>query len=187
MINAALGGRRGNTASVLELARRHLRRRARVVMLTLTEGLDFAQCRDELASAAGYVFATGTHWDSWSSLLQRFLEQATETEATRLWIGKPAACLITEHSVGGKGVLSRLQGVLTTFGCEVPPMSGLVLSRAAWIAGQHAPEAAEDFWSTADLRVVCHNLIEAAQGTRRWRSWPVDRQHVHDRWLPPPS
>lgn len=187
ILNAALGGARGNTAAPLELARRHLRRRADVTGLTLSPNFDYAALRPALAEAHGLLIGTGTHWDSWSSLLQQFLEATTPDEGTSLWFGKPVACVVTEHSVGGKGVLSRLQGVLLTLGAEVPPMSGLVLSRAALTAAQHDDAAARDWWSPDDLKVICHNLVEAATGTRRWRRWPVDRDDVHARWFPPPA
>jgi hypothetical protein len=73
-------------------------------------------------------------------------------------------------------------------------MSGLVLSRAALLATAHAPDptTTNDFWCEADLRVVCHNLAEAARVTQpgatpahpRWRTWPVDRRDFAARWLP---
>ncbi len=187
LINAAIGGLRGNTATALVHAQRRLRRRAEVSTVTLAPDVSFQQVQPTLAAADGFLFGTGTHWDSWSSVLQRFLEDATPSEGTRLWLGKPAACVVTDHSAGGKGVLSRLQGVLVTFGCEIPPMSGLVLSRATLLAAAHDRAASRDFWTPDDLRVVCHNLIEAASGTRRWRAWPVDRTDVHHRWFVPPG
>jgi chromate reductase len=160
----------------------------------------FAEVHAELAWADAFVFGTGTHWDSWSSVLQRFLEDATEAEGTALWLGKPAACVVTEHSVGGKGVLSRLQGVLVTLGCSLPPMSGLVLSKVAEIAagsekgggardkfqedgGRQAAAGTEDFWCAEDLKIVAHNLVEAANGTRCWKAWPVDRTDFSARWM----
>jgi NAD(P)H-dependent FMN reductase len=151
------------------------------------------QLRAALQRAHGLLLGTGTHWDSWSSVLQKFLEDATATEATKLWLGKPAAVVVSEHSTGGKGVLSRLQGVLVTLGCSIPPLSGLVLSRAALLAARHAPDATavHDFWCEDDLRVVCHNLAEAARITLpaaqpaqpRWRKWPVDRRDFAARWI----
>ena len=143
----------------------------------------FTDVRSELAWAEGFVFGTGTHWDSWSSVLQKFLEDATEAEGTKLWLGKPAACVVTEHSVGGKGVLSRLQGVLVTLGCLIPPMSGVVLSKVAQIAVRHEPEAARDFWGAEDLKIVAHNLVEAVNGTRKWKAWAVDREEFSARWM----
>lgn len=219
LLNASLAGDAGNTAVLLARARRLLSRRATVEAVTLASfpaasvsdsplsALNSQpppapvsqlstlnpQLRTALARANGLLIGTGTHWDSWSSVLQKFLEAATATEATPLWLGKPAAVVVSEHSTGGKGVLSRLQGVLVTLGCSIPPMSGLVLSRAALLATQHAsdPATTRDFWCEDDLRVVCHNLAEAARTSLpaarpalpRWRKWPVDRRDFTARWL----
>lgn len=214
LLNASLAGDAGNTAVLLARARRLLARRATVETLILSSlpasGSQLSafrsqptpfpvpqlstlnpQLRTALARANGLLIGTGTHWDSWSSVLQKFLEDATATEATKLWLGKPAAVFVSEHSTGGKGVLSRLQGVLVTFGCSIPPMSGLVLSRAAVIAARHDADAAHDFWCEDDLLVACHNLAEAARtslpGAKpalpRWRNWPVDREGFAARWL----
>lgn len=185
LINASLAGESGNTSMLLARARRLIARRARLTAVTLAgnEAPDFAALRPQIAEADGLLIGTGTHWDSWSSVLQKFLEDATPAEGTALWLGKPVAVIVSEHSTGGKGVLSRLQGVLVTLGCTLPPMSGLVLSRAALIATRHDAEACRDFWCIEDLRIVCHNLIEAAAGTRHWKTWPVDRETFSDRWV----
>lgn len=188
LINASFAGNKGNTAVLMARARRLLTRSATIENVTLAAeagnpSADFAALKPKLAAADSFVIGTGTHWDSWSSVLQQFLEAATVTEGTKLWLGKPAAVIVSEHSTGGKGVLSRLQGVLVTLGCLIPPMSGLVLSRSAVMAAKHDPVAAHDFWCEDDLRVICHNLVEATKGTNRWRTWPVDREGFHDRWL----
>lgn len=198
LLNASLAGDAGNTAVLLTRAGRLLARRATVESLTLAAlcpesplSAFSPQLAAALERADGLLIGTGTHWDSWSSVLQKFLEDATPTEGTALWLGKPAGAIVSEHSTGGKGVLSRLQGVLVTLGCSIPPMSGLVLSRAAIIAGQHEPAAARDFWCEDDLGVICNNLAEAARITLpsakparpRWRTWPVDRRDFSARWL----
>jgi multimeric flavodoxin WrbA len=187
ILNASLNGDTGNTAAFLAEARAHLEPVADVTAVTLASTdhastSDFTALLPVLAAADGFLIGTGTHWDSWSSVLQTFLEDATPAEGTSLWLGKPAAVVVSEHSVGGKGVLSRLQGVLVTLGCTLPPMSGLVLSRAALIAVDHDAKAARDFWCRDDLAVVCHNLVEAAAGTHRWQTWPVDREDFTARW-----
>lgn len=183
ILNAALGGEAGNTAVLLALAHERLVAVADVSIVVLAREAVFENIRPTLAGADAFVIGTGTHWDSWSSVLQRFLEDATDAEGTALWLGKPVACVVTEHSVGGKGVLSRLQGVLVTLGCVLPPMSGLVLSRAVHVAAQHDPSAARDLWCEDDLAVVCHNLLEAVHGSRHWHTWPVDRTDFRSRWL----
>lgn len=185
LLNASLAGDSGNTAAFLAEARAHLEPVADLTTVTLagTNAPDFNALLPTLAAADGFLIGTGTHWDSWSSVLQKFLEDATPAEGTSLWLGKPAAVVVSEHSVGGKGVLSRLQGVLVTLGCSVPPMSGLVLSRAALIAAQHDAHATRDFWCREDLAVVCHNLVEASAGTARWKIWPVDRTDFAAGWV----
>jgi NAD(P)H-dependent FMN reductase len=187
LINASLAGESGNSAALIARAKKLLGHHATVEVITLAQAdgtsLSFNELRSALAKADGFLFATGTHWDSWSSVLQKFLEDATESEATKLWLGKPAALIVSEHSVGGKGVLSRLQGVLNTFGCSIPPMSGLVISRAVLIAAQHDADAAKDFWCLDDLKVICHNLLEATRGSTRWKTWPVDRKDFGARWI----
>lgn len=132
LLNASLAGDAGNTAGLLARAHRLLARRATVESLTLASLAVAASASDSppaalhpqlltaLSRANGFLLGTGTHWDSWSSVLQTFLEDATPHEGTALWLGKPAAVVVSEHSTGGKGVLSRLQGVLVTLGCTLP-------------------------------------------------------------------
>lgn len=182
LINAGLGGAAGNTAAYLAILQRALARRTTVTEAVLADGLGFAALVPELKRADALVFGTGTHWDGWSSLLQRFLEDATPAEGTTLWLGKPAACVITEHAVGAKAVLSRLQGVLVTLGCLIPPMSGVVLSRAVRTAIESDPSEAGDYWCADDLAVLAHNLVAATRLRPRWRTWPVDRTDFHARW-----
>ena len=203
VLNASLAGDAGNSAAVLDHVASLLAVDAEVARHTLTTAPGFAAVREALAQADALVIGTGTHWDSWSSHLQRFLEEATPAEGTSLWLGKPAACVVTEHSVGGKGVLSRLQGVLVTLGCSIPPMSGLVLSLAAQTAAHTGPlttssdagatdtvaddDATHDFWCAEDLAVVAHNLLAAAAPLRltppNWKTWPVDRTGFDQRWI----
>lgn len=185
LLNASLAGPEGNSARLLAALETHLAPHAelRRAQLVGAKGETFAELQPALRATDAFVVATGTHWDSWSSSLQKFLEDATPAEATALWLGKPAAVLVTEHSTGGKGVLSRLQGVLVTFGCAIPPLSGLVLSQAAQRA-RAADSNSEDYWSPEDLAVVAHNLLAAARQPRAdWRAWPVDRAGFNDVWL----
>jgi chromate reductase len=184
-IQAGLGGDHGNGAVLLEEAIRLLAPHADVERLTLSAANESSAHDAALSRADAIVIATGTYWDSWSSHLQRFLETATPTEGTALWLGKPAAVLVTAHAVGGKGVLSRLQGVLVTLGAQVPPMSGLVVTMATELARAQGGDHADDLWSRDDLDVVCHNLLEAARGGRAFRSWAVDRGDPARVWLRP--
>jgi chromate reductase len=125
-----------------------------------------------LHESAGFVFATGTYWDSWGSPMQRFLERATRFEGGPVWLGKPAAVVVTMHSADGKGVLSRLQGVLCTLGCQIPPMSGMVYSLATHLAIRRADAEPSvpyaDFWQIDDFDTLCHNLLRARRPARAW-------------------
>jgi chromate reductase len=184
IVLGGLGGLAGDGARLVEHAAPHLAGVDARLCVLATEPR-FSAHQAQLARARALVFVTGTYWDGWSSHLQRFLEEATPTEASELWLGKPAAVWVTAHSVGGKGVLSRLQGVLGTFGCAIPPMTGLVVTRATELARAHDPAAARDFFGVADLEVSVHNLLEAARGTHRYRAWDVDRGDPGARrWMP---
>jgi chromate reductase len=188
LLNASLAGPNGNSARLLALLAPRLAPHADLHHAALAgpDALTFAVLEPALRSADAFVFATGTHWDSWSSPLQTFLEDATPAEATALWLGKPAAVLVTEHSTGGKGVLSRLQGVLLTLGCALPPLTGLVLSQAAQLARQNTPAggAADDLWQPADLDIIAHNLLAATLAPRpAYRAWMVDRTDYAKPWL----
>lgn len=182
-LDGSLGGDHGNSSVLLDAATELLRSEATVERATLARAPGFVAHRAALAAADAIVVATGTYWDSWSSLLQQFLEQATPSEGTELWLGKPAAVLVTAHSVGGKGVLSRLQGVLSTFGAQIPPMGGLVITRVGELARGHGGPDCEDIWGLSDLEVVCHNLVACARGSRAFRAWSVDRGDPGRRWL----
>ncbi len=183
LINGALAGDAGNTAALLRVAASHLSARATVTSLVLSDSPGCAFEQEALSRSDALVFGTGTYWDSWGSPLQGFLERMTPTEGSSLWLGKPVAVVVTMNSVGGKGVLSRLQGVLNTFGAVIPPMSGIVYSLANHLALHGASaEQAEDLWRPDDLELVCHNLLEYSCDTKRPKSWPVDRTGYSKVW-----
>ncbi|MFL5812175.1 MAG: flavodoxin family protein [Bdellovibrionia bacterium] len=191
-LGGSLGGASGNTGLALKKWADALTSHAEIEWLHLADYFtkqspDKAKLHSLLQNADGFIFASGTYWDSWGSPLQRFLEHVTELEGSDIWLGKPAAILITMHSVGGKEVLSRLQGVLSTLGLIIPPMSGMVLSLANQLAAETPSEFANDFWQTPDLEILSHNLLEAIQQKKnqapQWRAWNVDRKDPSRRWL----
>jgi multimeric flavodoxin WrbA len=193
LINASLAGSHGNSAIVLERIARSLAPHASLETLVLADRTDSADWERSARAADGFVFATGTYWDNWGSLLQQFLERLTPLEATDLWLGKPAAVLVSMHSVGGKEVVSRLQGILNTLGLQLPPLTGWAYSAASHFA-LDAPVVDDDpvregiradLWRTDDLEVVAHNLLQAATGGRDWRAWSVDRTAFGHRWIEP--
>src|SRR5688500_4181217 len=97
IVNAGLNGATGNTAALLRVAEHALSGHA-VTTRVLATGIRYADIRSELQAAAALVIGTGTHWDSWSHLLQQFLEEATEDEGTAVFLGKPTAVFVTMHS-----------------------------------------------------------------------------------------
>ncbi len=189
LINGSLGGRQGNTRAVLTPLLRFLEAHAQLVELELATALPSVQELAPLfASSDGFIFATGTYWDSWGSPLQAFLEAVTPLEGSPALLGKPVAIVVTMHAVGGKGVLSRLQGVLSTLGFSIPPMSGMVYSLAMMLAAQHpsseAAHALADFWQPGDLEFIGHNLLEAVSGGKAFRAWTLDKEDPRRRWIP---
>lgn len=184
LINGSISGKNGNTQAVLEPLVQRLKSKAHLVELTLCEGVSKEILEREIRNSHGFVFGTGTYWDSWGSPLQKFLEDVTDLEGSEVWMGKPAAVVVTMHSVGGKGILSRLQGVLSTLGCLIPPMSGMVYSLAGHIAQQEqTSDFHSDFWQIQDLEVIATNLLEALSPNPQWVSWPVDREDPRRKWF----
>lgn len=184
LINGSRTGVTGNTATLMNYTATYLRKYGNVEHLNLTEEISTSVVEQSLRTASAFVIGTGTYWDSWGSLLQRFLEDMTHTEGTDCWFGKPVAVIVTMHSVGGKGVLSRLQGVMNTFGAIIPPMAGLIYSAVAQIALEGGENSiTEDLWRPSDIDVICHNLVECCNGTNEWAQWPVEKKHFTDRWI----
>ncbi len=139
----------------------------------------------QINKASGFFFVTGTYWDSWGSPLQVFLENITELEGKSEVLGKPVVVCVLNHSVGGKGVLSRLQGVLSTFGFLIPPMSGFVYS---WVNQEAASNSGDgrfkdDLWSIEDLVPIIENFKRSLKLKTKWKSWPVDRKNFRQVWM----
>ncbi len=208
LINGSRCGAKGNSAQIsiyLEsLIKKELSRfrknhnvhwNSEFVSLNLAERLSFAksfatdrELQKNLRQADGFVFLTGTYWDSWGSPLQKFFEDMTEFECGELWLNKPATAVVSMHSVGGKEVLSRLIGVLNTLGLWVPPVGGLVLSAVNELAlnvspADSAPDLQDDLWRKEDLRLIAHNLLQALHSELQFRAWPVDRKNTEAVWF----
>ena len=77
IINGSLGGANGNTNVLIEKASQYLSQyQINFEILHLEEY--FKKNQNDLLSkiswADGFIFTTGTYWDSWGSPLQIFLE-----------------------------------------------------------------------------------------------------------------
>lgn len=184
IVNGSLGGCTGNTAELLAIAEERLGPHAQVSHLELCREPSMDRILATAAAADGFVFGTGTYWDSWGSPMQRFFEMTAHTEGADLWFGKPAGAIVTAHAVGAKSVLSRLFGVLNLYGMLIPPLAGMTYTWATETALEHASDHLQrELWTPRDVEVVAHNLLEAIRGTRNWMSWPTNRGLQGEKWL----
>lgn len=183
VLNAGLGGAGGNCQVVSERCAELLGARAVAHEVRVLREAHVEEIRGALERAERLVVVSGTYWGGFSSLLQRLFEELTPSETSSLWLGKPAAVLVTEHQVGAQAVLSRLQHVLVTFGCLLPPLSGVVISKLGEALRARAPEQCEDVWGLEDVATALHNLLAAPYLRAGYEVWPVDREHYAERWL----
>lgn len=182
ILNGSIHGDAGNCGLLIrELKRNHKAIRFQTVNLKKSSyGPGLAK---KIAKADAILCLTGTYWDSWGSPLQKFLEDATELEARPEVLGKPVGICVLMHSVGGKAVLSRLQGVFSTMGFLIPPLSGVTYSLSGQLALKSRNVHAKDFWCLDDMNVVIENLKLAAQAKIAWQTWPVDRKNFRKKWV----
>ena len=175
LLNGSLRGAEGNTAALLRRACHALDSGWQTDTLCLA---DYAGSVETLAerlfAADAFLIGSGVYWGSCGSPLQRFLEVMTSYELSPCFLGKPAGAVISADSIGGLDVAQRLLGAFSLLGCIVPPLSTVVVSRAACAASELAPEANADVWQVTDLDVVVQNLLLACSfRTLPWRTWPV--------------
>lgn len=184
ILNGSPQGRQGNCQKLIRRIQKEMKNRAEAQVLILADVAASKAFRSQLKDVDAVIFVTGTYWDSWGSPLQRFLEGITDMEGASEIVGKPCAIFVLMHSVGGKSVLSRLQGVLSTFGFLIPPMSGLVYSLASDLAIKaHSAKRTEDFWNLKDLNLILSNLLQAVEIQLPWKTWPVDDRNFRKIWL----
>ncbi len=194
ILNGSPSGHKGNCEVLIRNLTAQIKnnsewKKAKVQIIQLSEikwtSVETKKVFASIEMAHGFIFVTGTYWDSWGSPLQIFLENVTPLEGRSAFLGKPAVVLVLNHSVGGKGVLSRFQGVLSTLGCFIPPMSGMVYS---WVSQQvlkktSPKDAQSDLWSLEDLTQILENFKKALLIQVKWTSWPVDRNDYRKVWL----
>ena len=183
ILNGSITGNLGNTQTLINLVQEKLVK-SEVIHLKdfIEKKISLNDLKLKIKNADGFIFTSGTYWDSWGSPLQFFLEAATEFEGSDIFVGKPAGVIITMHAVGGKSVLSRLQGVLNTMGMMIPPMSGMVYSLAQHLALESESTFSEDFWSMEDIDVVIHNVL-VSMGNKEYITWPIDNKDPKRIWI----
>ncbi len=165
IINGSISGEFGNTAILLNEISNIIRSEkyssnTTIVNLATTR-LDY-NLFEKITKADAYIFGSGTYWDSWGSPLQSFLEWLTFLEGNPEILGKAVGIIITGHSVGAKGILSRLQGVLCTFGFTIPPMSGMVYTLATQESICQLKDSVfeDEMWCKDDLNIIVNNIFE---------------------------
>lgn len=183
ILNGSPVGAKGNCGHWVRGLKVLLKKRAKVEVVSLAENPYGPKLKKKIENAAGVIFVTGTYWDSWGSPLQKLLEDMTDLEASSALLGKPAAVFVLMHSVGGKSVLSRLQGVLSTMGFLIPPMSGMVYSLVSDIALKGKSSHAKDFWHLDDADLILENFLKACDLKILWTTWPVDKKDPKRKWL----
>ena len=175
LLNGSLRGQAGNTARLLQRATRSLDEGWCAETLCLADYAGSIEgLAERLEAADAFLLGSGVYWGSWGSPLQRFLEVMSAFELSPCFLGKPAGAVISADSVGGLDVAQRLLGAFSLLGCLIPPLSTVVVSRAACAATEADPEANADVWQAEDLDVVVRNLA-LAQRLRQapWATWPV--------------
>lgn len=183
IVNAGLAGRAGNCEIVATHAARLLQARGVLHRQLVLRDASATEVLAAVRMAERLVIVTGTYWGGFSSLLQQLFEELTPTEASEAWLGKPAAVFVTAHQVGAQSVLFRLQGVLVSFGCLLPPLSGVVITKLGEALRARAPELCQDVWGMEDVETALHNLLALSYAPQGLRAWPVDRLHFAERWL----
>jgi multimeric flavodoxin WrbA len=205
IVNASLHGNseNSNTLVLLKLAEKELLRRGAKVTLVSPELVKFRLDKSEkdqsmyvlntdevissLEAADGLLIGTGTHWGQSSSTLQKFVEDATPSEGTKAWLGKPVGIIASEHSTGGQTVASNLAATISNYGGFVVPQGWMVYSRAGQEAKKHGGDWAEDVWGPDDVRSICDNLLKYAAQRKavELESWPIDEDpdSFHGQWV----
>lgn len=183
VLNGSPSGDQGNCATLIKSLHKLVGKQASLEVVHLAKSSYGPGLKKKIEKASGVIFVSGTYWDSWGSPMQKLLEQMTELEASPAIMGKPCAVFILMHSVGGKSVLSRLQGVLSTMGFLIPPMSGMVYSLVSDIALKSKSTHAKDFWQKEDAELILENLLKACDLNVVWTTWPVDKKDPRRKWL----
>ena len=177
IINGSLGGRTGNTFNLIKKLKKTVHKidpEIKVRIIHLAPNFNWPHVRKYIRTSDALIFCTGTYWQSWGSPLQHLFEKMTEIEGKKHLLGKPAGAIVTMHSVGGQEVASRIQGVLCSLGCVLPPFSGFAYSYADHVAHRsryHGKKLMDDVWHIEDTHSLVFNIIEYMKGTNKWKVW----------------
>lgn len=177
IINGSIGGKNGNTGSLIRKIKKKIDRidsGIKIKIVHLHKDFHWPKVRHIIKESNALIFCTGTYWDSWGSNMQQLFEKMTEIEGKKHLLGKPAGVIVTMHSVGGKEVASRMQGVLCSMGCALPPFSAFAYSYADHVAHQSrylGKKLLDDVWHIEDLQAFLSNIINYMKDKKTWQVW----------------
>jgi len=186
IINGALGGRTGNTFNLIKKLKKTVHKidpEIKVRIIHLTPNFNWPHVRKYIRKSDALIFCTGTYWQSWGSPLQLLFEKMTEIEGKKHLLGKPAGAIVTMHSVGGQEVASRIQGVLVSLGCVLPPFCGFAYSYADHVAHRtrfNGKKLMDDVWHIEDTYALVYNIVEYMKGTNKWKVWDFLDTNAYD-------
>jgi hypothetical protein len=179
IVNGSLGGRTGNTSRLISKIKKILLKKEeslKIKIIHLSPHFDWVKTRSAFKNSDAFIFCSGTYWDSWGSPMQLLFEKMTQIEGKKHLLGKPAAVVVTMHSVGGKELVSKMAGVLCSMGCVIPPFCGFAYSYADHVAhksrnSEKSKKLLDDVWSIDDLSALLHNLLSYANKSFDWQVW----------------
>lgn len=186
IINGSIHGSKGNCGLLISHLKKGYRSEHTIQVVHLKNKIKTQKTiLGQIAWADSVIFMTGTYWDSWGSPLQKFFEDFTDLEATSEVVGKPAGVVVMCHSVGGKGIISRLQGNLNIFGFQIPPFCGMELSLVtqSLLANDQKNKHRKDLWHIDDVEIIIDNLNIASQQKNHYQSWEVDKKNFRKTWV----
>lgn len=172
VINGSIAGGSKNCGIVISLLPKLTS--MSVTTFHLAEGVDSNKLNSAIVEADALLLVTGTYWDSCGSPLQKFLEDFSHLDGSPDVVGKPLGVVVLHHEIGGKMVLSRLQGVMSSMGFLIPPMTGVVLARASF--------EDNDSYGFVDLDVLLANLEKASECKIPWSYWKVETDGYDGIW-----
>lgn len=177
IINGSIGGKNGNTGSLIKKIVKKINKidsNILIKVIHIRKDFNWLKVRNLIKESDALIFCTGTYWDSWGSNMQKLFEKMTEIEGKKDLLGKPVGVIVTMHSVGGKEVASRMQGVLCSMGCILPPFSAFAYSYADHVAHKSrrfGEKLLDDVWHIDDLEAFLWNIIKYSKGEKDWKVW----------------
>lgn len=72
ILNGSPNGKKGNGTRLIKTIEKNLPRSLKTKIIHLSEVKKISSIYKDIDRASGFIFVTGTYWDSWGSPLQKF-------------------------------------------------------------------------------------------------------------------